>query len=82
MNSTRVLDLTKNVINAWLHIMGPNYYKAKTVQVDIAKFSSPACRENLVTLLKGEKQQFNEACGSTRFALHLEERIFRGILED
>lgn len=82
MNSTRIKDLTKNLIHSLIETMTPEYYSVDVVNSDISMFIRPACRDRLAYLLKRPASEYQADCGEHTHMIHLSSDSDRRNIED
>jgi hypothetical protein len=81
MNSSRIEELVKNIINSLTEGLGSIYYGIVDVKVDVSNFRKPQCRARLPELLKAAEYEYHKQCGKPIHILHLSEAIDRPALE-
>jgi hypothetical protein len=82
MNSTKVRDITKNIVNSLIEAMSLSFYSVVSIEVDISMFLNSDCRDRLPYLLKRPEWEYKTSCGVPRHIIHLSDEVDRPKIED
>lgn len=71
VNSTRVRQLTRNIIHSLIEVMTPEYYAITVVETDTTMMTRPECRDRLAYLLKRPEWEYKTECGEPKHIIHI-----------